>query len=124
MHTSFARGSSQREVAASQQRNSLIFFTVRPMPLKCDRTTSTIDPAPRRRRIHFSRPTMQLDKTRITIRERSFLDILDLSLQVIREHAGHLALWLAVGILPFALFNAWLLDGLVESFLEMDVEYN
>ena len=67
---------------------------------------------------------MQLDKTRITIRERTFLDILDLALQVIREHAAPLAGWLTVGILPFALLNAWLLGGLVESIPEMDTEYN
>ncbi len=51
---------------------------------------------------------MQLDKTRIAIRERDFTDILDLSLQLIRTH---FAPWLAasaVGVAPFALLNWWL----------------
>lgn len=56
---------------------------------------------------------MQLDKTRITIRERSFIDILDLALAVIRQHAAPLALALLVGALPVALFNHWLLSGLL-----------
>lgn len=67
---------------------------------------------------------MQFDKTRIAIRERSFLDILDLALQVIREHARPLALWLAAGIVPFALLNTLLLGGLVESTLELEVTYD
>lgn len=66
---------------------------------------------------------MQFDKTRITIRERNFLDILDLSLQVVREHARPLLLALVAGIVPFALLNIWLLGGLVESFLETDSNY-
>lgn len=58
---------------------------------------------------------MQLDKTRVAIRERSFIDILDLALAVLREHAGPLCLaWLA-GVVPVALFNHWLLTG---SFVE------
>jgi hypothetical protein len=53
---------------------------------------------------------MQLDKTRVAIRERSFIDILDLALAVLREHAGPLCLaWLA-GAVPAALFNYWLLS--------------
>lgn len=53
---------------------------------------------------------MQLDKTRIAIRERSFGDILDLSLRVIRVHAPALSLALAVGIVPVALLNHWWLS--------------
>lgn len=56
---------------------------------------------------------MQLDRTRITIRERSFIDILDLSLSVMREHAGPLALALFVGVAPLAVFNHWLLSDLM-----------
>jgi hypothetical protein len=67
---------------------------------------------------------MQFDKTRIAIRERNFLDILDLALMVVREHARPLAIWLSVGILPWATLNAWLLGGLVDELLEMDVTYN
>ncbi len=50
-----------------------------------------------------------LDQNRIVIRQRSFVDILDLALRVIRAHAGPLGLSLAVGIVPMALLNAWLL---------------
>ena len=52
---------------------------------------------------------MQFDQHRIAIRERSFLDLLDLGLRVSREYAAPLAAWLAVGVLPAAAFNAWLL---------------
>jgi hypothetical protein len=54
---------------------------------------------------------MQLDKTRIAIRERSFPDLLDLALRVIRAHAGALIpLWL-MGALPLALLNYFLLES-------------
>ncbi|HEX7376006.1 MAG TPA: hypothetical protein VF278_02785 [Pirellulales bacterium] len=56
---------------------------------------------------------MQLDKTRIAIRERSFIDILDLALAVLRQHAGPLTLALFMGAVPVALFNHWLLSGLL-----------
>lgn len=56
---------------------------------------------------------MQLDKTRIAIRERSFIDILDLALAVLREHAGPLTLAIIAGALPVALLNHWLLSGLL-----------
>ncbi|HVX09845.1 MAG TPA: hypothetical protein VHC22_01465 [Pirellulales bacterium] len=64
---------------------------------------------------------MQLDKTRIAIRERSFVDILDLALAVLREHAGPLTLcWLA-GAIPAAALNHWLLgDMLFEDSLDPD----
>jgi hypothetical protein len=67
---------------------------------------------------------MQFDKTRIAVRERNFLDILDLALMVIREHARPLALALAAGIVPTALLNAWLLGGMAESLLEIDATFN
>jgi len=53
---------------------------------------------------------LQLDQHRIAIRERSFLDLLDLGLRVVREYAAPLTAWLAVGVLPLAAFNAWLLS--------------
>lgn len=56
---------------------------------------------------------MQLDKTRIAIRERSFIDILDLALAVLRDHAGPLTVALLVGAVPVALFNHWLLGGML-----------
>ena len=46
---------------------------------------------------------MQLDKTNIAIRERNWLDILDLSLQVLRTHFGPLLLAAVVGIAPMML---------------------
>jgi hypothetical protein len=53
---------------------------------------------------------VQLDNTRIVIRERDFLDILDLSLRVVRFY---LFAWFTLSLfaaLPFALLNAWLLS--------------
>ena len=58
---------------------------------------------------------MQLDKTRIAIRERSFADVLDLALHVLRDHAGPLAAAFCAGVAPVALFNYWLLGGWVTS---------
>jgi hypothetical protein len=51
---------------------------------------------------------MQLDKTRISIRERSQLELFDLALRVLREHAGPLGLAFLAGVLPIALVNHWL----------------
>ncbi len=52
---------------------------------------------------------MQLDKTCIVIRERGWLDILDLALGMFRTHGRQILLALAAGVAPFALFNYWLL---------------
>jgi len=57
---------------------------------------------------------MQLDHNRIVIRERGWLDLLDLALGVIRAYAWPLIVTLAIGVLPAMLFNAWLLSGLTE----------
>ena len=54
---------------------------------------------------------MQLDKTYIAIRERDILEILDLSLHVIRAFIGPLLGTFAIGVLPFVLFQHWLLGG-------------
>lgn len=63
---------------------------------------------------------MQLDKTRIAIRERSYLDLLDLALRVARGHAGAIVLTTAVGALPMIALNYWLFrDSVVES---VDIE--
>lgn len=54
---------------------------------------------------------MQLDNTRIVIRERDFLDILDLSLRVLRSYFFP---WFTLSLLvalPLGLFNAWLLSS-------------
>ena len=64
---------------------------------------------------------MQLDKTRVAIRERSFVDILDLALAVLREHAGPLCLaWLA-GVVPISILNQWLLS---DSFVRGAFDYS
>ena len=51
---------------------------------------------------------MQLDHTRIVVRERNYLEILDLALRVVRSFAGPLTLSAAAGILPMVAVNAWL----------------
>lgn len=64
---------------------------------------------------------MQLDKTRIAIRERSLLELLDLALRVLREHAGPLAMAFLAGTLPIALANHWLLaSGLPTDSIDSD----
>lgn len=63
---------------------------------------------------------MQLDKTRIAIRERSFPDLLDLALKVIRAHAPALALVWAAGALPCLLLNHWLLADVLSA---VDLQY-
>jgi hypothetical protein len=52
---------------------------------------------------------MQLDNTRIAIRERDLADVLDLSLQVIRAYALPWLIASMAGALPLALLNWWLL---------------
>lgn len=48
---------------------------------------------------------MQLDRTRIAIRERGLLETLDLALHVTREFAGPLVICSLLAILPLALVN-------------------
>jgi hypothetical protein len=57
---------------------------------------------------------MQLDHNQIVIRERGWLDVLDLALRLARVYAWPLLLTLAVGIAPAMLLNAWLLAGIAE----------
>jgi len=55
---------------------------------------------------------VQLDQTRIAIRERGFLEIADLALRVIRAHGGRLtAAWL-VGVAPVIAVDTWFLEYL------------
>jgi hypothetical protein len=51
---------------------------------------------------------MAFDQTLVQIRERSYLDLLDLALVVVRHRPWTLALAAAAGIAPFALLNQWL----------------
>lgn len=53
---------------------------------------------------------MQLDHTRITIRERGIFELYDLALRVIQGHAGSIFGYWLVGAVPCALFNAWVLS--------------
>ncbi|MHC5542418.1 hypothetical protein ACYOEI_29700, partial [Singulisphaera rosea] len=53
---------------------------------------------------------MAVDRTLVQIRERTVLDLLDLSLVVVRERPVALGLAAFVGIAPFAAFDAWLLN--------------
>ena len=55
---------------------------------------------------------MQLDRTAIVIALRTPPELLDLSLVVIREFAGRLLLFALVGVIPFAILNAILLEPL------------
>lgn len=64
---------------------------------------------------------MQLDTTRIAIRERGYLELLDLALQVIRAFAAPLATAFVVGVAPMMAFNAWLLAGYAEPPLDEPV---
>ena len=54
---------------------------------------------------------MTYDRTLIVIRERSFLDLLDLSLVVMRDRPVIIGLTALTGIAPFAALNVWLLSG-------------
>ncbi len=56
---------------------------------------------------------MQLDQTRITIRERRFLELLDLGLRLVRMHPLALLAALAVGAAPWFALNYWLLHDWV-----------
>jgi hypothetical protein len=54
---------------------------------------------------------MQLDQQRIVIRERSFVDLLDLALRVIRAYAMPLVGLFLLGVVPMMALNAYLLRG-------------
>lgn len=58
---------------------------------------------------------MQLDRTRISIRERNILDIFDLALQVIRVFFWPLASAWLIAVVPLMLFNWWLIGWMVAS---------
>ena len=64
---------------------------------------------------------MQLDKTRIVIRERSYLDLLDLALQVYREHAAPVLITSALSAAPMIAINYFLLGDFLA---DLDLEYD
>ncbi|WP_169976063.1 hypothetical protein [Tautonia rosea] len=53
---------------------------------------------------------MAVDRTLVQIRERSYLDILDLALVLIRHRPITIGATAALGIVPWALLNAWILS--------------
>jgi hypothetical protein len=55
---------------------------------------------------------MTYDRTLIVIRERSFLELLDLAFLVVRDRPVALGLAALAGIAPFAALNVWLLSEL------------
>jgi hypothetical protein len=57
---------------------------------------------------------MQLDRTHIAIRERNFLEIMDLALRMVREHWRGLLIALVIGTTPAALVNYALLYELID----------
>ena len=65
---------------------------------------------------------MKLSETQIVIRERPFIDILDLSLRVMRAYAGPLCAALLAGIVPFYVLNVWLLSDYAQSGLEINID--
>jgi len=62
---------------------------------------------------------LKFDDNRITIRERSYIDLLDLALRVIRVYAWPLAVALLVGVAPMICLNAWLLADYAEVDFEL-----
>ncbi len=54
---------------------------------------------------------MANDRTLVLIRERSYLDLLDLALLVVRRRPHTLGLAAAAGIAPFAALNYWVLSN-------------
>ena len=54
---------------------------------------------------------MANDRTLVQIRERSYLDLLDLALLVVRQRPRTLGLAAAAGIAPFAALNYWVLSN-------------
>ena len=54
---------------------------------------------------------MTYDRTLIVIRERAFVDLLDLALLVVRDRPVVLGLAALAGIAPFAALNIWLLSA-------------
>jgi len=59
---------------------------------------------------------LELDQAQITIRERPWGDLLDLSLKVLARHVGALSVLLIAGALPFSIVNyLWLASDLRDT---------
>lgn len=66
---------------------------------------------------------MLLDHTEITIRERNFMEVLDLALHVVQSHWKPLIITFLIGVLPFAALNYLLLRNTVDANLIWDTSY-
>src|SRR3954453_2814771 len=64
---------------------------------------------------------MQLDRTRIAIRERGLLETIDLALHVIRLFAGPLLACALLAIVPLALVNYALVGWMAPGEYDVDV---
>jgi hypothetical protein len=64
---------------------------------------------------------VQLDKTQIAVRERNMLDVLDLSLHVMRAYARPLLVTFSFGMAPLLVLNYFLLGWMAD--VEYDVEF-
>src|SRR5262245_1508743 len=64
---------------------------------------------------------MQLDRTRIAIRERSLLETLDLALHVTREFFGPLVVCSLLAVIPLALINYALVGWMAPLTSDEDV---
>jgi hypothetical protein len=58
---------------------------------------------------------MNFEHTEITIRERNYLELMDLALQLLRFHWWGLLATLAVGAIPLALVNFWIIPDIINS---------
>ena len=67
---------------------------------------------------------MRIDQAQITIRERSWLDNLDLALHVIRAHAGPVLVCALVGVLPMMVVNYAIVNSFYGSQLAEDADFD
>ncbi len=67
---------------------------------------------------------MRLDRTKIAIRERSLLDILDMSLRVMMTFGKPLLCCFVVFVAPLMLLNWWLLSGMTEVGETVDANFS
>jgi hypothetical protein len=67
---------------------------------------------------------VRIDQAQIAIRERSWLDNLDLALHVIRAHAGPLLVCALFGVLPMVLVNYAIVNSFYGSQLAEDTNFD
>jgi len=66
---------------------------------------------------------VQLDRTQIGIRERSYVEILDLSLHVIRDFFRPIVVTFTLGVVPLMLLNAGLVAWMTEVTIDGDFPF-